>query len=75
MIIGGKESRRDEEEEEWKWKIRKTWKMKKKEDQKSFCEIWYHLNVEQHVIALVTNMKESVLVDRITLRNIGTKPG
>ena len=75
MIIGGKESRGHKEEEEWKWEIRKTWKMKKKEDQESFCEIWYHLNVEQHVIALVTNMKEKVLVDRITLRNVGTKLG
>ena len=39
MIIGGKELRRHEEEEEWKWEIRKTWKMKKKEDQESYCEI------------------------------------
>ena len=43
MIIGGKESRRHGEDEEWKWETRKTWKMKKKEDQESFCEIWYHL--------------------------------
>ena len=60
MIIGGKESRRHEEEEEWKWEIRKTWEMKKKEDQESFVKfdtITVHLNVEKHVIALVTNMK------------------
>ena len=30
---------------------------------------------EQHVITLITNMKENVLVARITLRNIGTKLG
>ena len=40
-----------------------------------FDTIWVHLNVEQHVIALLTNIKEKVLVDRITLRNVGTKLG
>ena len=39
MIIGGKRSRRHEEKEERKWEIRKTWKMKKKEDEESFWEI------------------------------------
>ena len=39
MIIGGKESRGHKEEEEWKWEIRKTWKMKKKKDQESFWEV------------------------------------
>ena len=38
MIIGGKESRRHEEKKEWKLEIRKIWKIKKKEDQESFCE-------------------------------------
>ena len=36
---------------------------------------WVHLNVEKHIIALVTNMKERVLVDRITPTNVGTKLG
>ena len=40
-----------------------------------FDTIWIHLNVEQHVIALVINMKEKVLGDRTTLRNVGTKLG
>ena len=39
MIIGRKESRRHEEKEECKWEIRKTWKMKNKEDQESFYKI------------------------------------
>ena len=40
-----------------------------------FDVIWVHLNVEKHVIALVTSMKEKALDDRITLRNVGTKLG
>ena len=40
-----------------------------------FDTIWAHLNVEQHVIAFVISMKEKVLVDKITLRNVGTKLG
>ena len=39
-----------------------------------FDTIWVYLNVE-HVIALVISMKEKVLVDRKTLRNVGTKLG
>ena len=40
-----------------------------------FDTIWAHLNVEQHIITFVSNIKEKVLVDRITLGNIGTKLG
>ena len=40
-----------------------------------FDTIWVYLDVEKHVIALVISMKEKVLVDRITLRNVGTKLG
>ena len=79
MIIGDEKSQEDTKkmknenerlERHGRWRRKKT-----KSHFVKFDTIWVHLNFEQHVIALVTNMKEKVLVDRITLRNVGTKLG
>ena len=40
-----------------------------------FDTIWVYLDVEKHVIAFVISMKEKVLGDRTTLKNVGTKLG
>ena len=78
MIIGGKESRRHEERKNENGRLKRHGRWRRKKTKSHFVKfdtIWVHLNVEQHVIALITNMKEDVLVDKITLRNVGIKLG
>ena len=65
-----RKNRNERLERHGRWRRKKT-----KSHFVKFYIIWVHLNVEKHVITLVTNMKEKVLVDRITLRNVGTKLG
>ena len=78
MIIGGKnqEDMKKRKNGNERWERHGRWRRKKtKSHFGKFDTIWVQLNVEQHIIELVTNMKEKVLVDRINLRNFGTKLG